>query len=133
MFNIRKNMFETNSSSLHSFILPKNSSTLKIPKTVKIYGSGDPTTSEGRIQFMYSLAHEYGFGEDFKLYLKSKGIVIADDPEPKCDILNMLNCYELTEHELEQILFNPDIISEYDINFDKLYKNDNYIRIDIRE
>jgi hypothetical protein len=67
-------MFETNSSSVHSFIVPKESKSLKIPKSVKLYGMADPTTPEGRIQFMYDLANDFGFADDFKIYLKSKGI-----------------------------------------------------------
>ena len=56
MFSIRTRMFETNSSSVHSFIVPKESKLLKIPKLVKIFGPADPTTPEGRIRLMHEEA-----------------------------------------------------------------------------
>lgn len=132
MFSIRQGMFETNSSSVHSFIIPKDSKALKIPKSVKLYGTADPTTPEGRIQYMYDLADDFGFGTDFRRYLKSKGITIEDEYEPEPDTPSLLGCIGLTEQEFEQVLFNPEAISRDDPKFDKLYKSGDYDYIGIR-
>ena len=132
MFSIRTRMFETNSSSVHSFIVPKESKLLKIPKLVKIFGPADPTTPEGRIRLMYDLANDFGFADYFKLYLKSKGITIDDDYEPEVDKSSLLSCIGLTEAEFEQVLFNPEAVSRDDKNFDKLYESGDYDYISIR-
>lgn len=132
MIQVRRCQFETNSSSVHAFVLPKDNDEIKIPKSIKLYGEADPTTVEGRIRFMYELADEHGYGEDFILYLKSKGITIEDDfvEEPSSSLFSSMR---LTEEQFEKVLFNPNIISENDkANYDKLIKSGNYEYINIR-
>ena len=81
---------------------------------------------------MYDLANDFSHAEDFKLYLKSKGITIEDDYEPEPDTSSLLSCIGLTEEEFEQVLFNPEVVSRDDKNFDKLYKSGDYDYVSIR-
>lgn len=132
MLQVRESVFETNSSSVHSFVLPKDNDELKIPKSIKLFGQADPTTQEGRIRYMYELADEHGNGEDFILYLKSKGITIEDDfvEEPSS---SLFSCLGITEKEFENVLFNPNIVSCDDAtNYNKIKKTENYKYITIR-
>ena len=132
MLQVRQYLFETNSSALHSFILPNDSNEIKIPKSIKLYGDIDPTTLEGRIRYMYEIADEHGYGDDFKIYLESKGITIEDAyvPEPEPSLFSSMG---ITEQELETILFNPNIVSCDDTtNYNKVKKTENYKCITIR-
>ena len=132
MLQVRQCMFETNSSAVHSFILPNGSNEIKIPKSINLYGNLDPTTPEGRIRYMYELADEHGYGDDFKIYLESKGVTIEDAyvPEPEPSLFSSMG---ITEQELETVLFNPNIISEDDkANYDKIKKTGDYKSITIR-
>ena len=80
MFNVRNWMYETNSSSCHSFIVPKDSEhNIKIPSNIKLFGNDDTTNQIGRIRYMYQKAHEGGYGQEFIDYLKSKGIIIEEE------------------------------------------------------
>lgn len=133
MINIRTNMFETNSSSVHSFILPKGSKNIKIPSSIKLNGPEDTEDQLGRIRYMYQLACEIGYGTDFIRYLKFKGINIEDEEYNDTDTAYMCSSLDITVDELDQICFNPDLIDEYDDKKFEEVKDDyeNYDHIEV--
>lgn len=78
MLNIRKNIFETNSSSVHALVIPKDQ-TLYIPHTVTLhygeYGWENDTYGD-TIDYIYTACVDFGSDEVEKLinYLKRKGV-----------------------------------------------------------
>lgn len=131
MFSIRQGMFETNSSSCHSFLISKDCSASKIPTSIKLKGSTDPTTQEGRIRFLYDQANMYGYGRDFVEYLMSKGVQI-EDFDIKVDFSDLCNRFGIDEQQLDLICFGNDVISEYQNEYDKHYMDrENYEHVDI--
>ena len=120
MIQIRNGLFETNSSSTHSFVY-SNDDRLNIPKEVSLsdlnrYGSLDDSPSiKDRLGFFYDLACDNDKGEEFIEYLKSKGITIKQ-PEKYSYDGNMCSYKYISEEELDHILFNTSV---------KYYHNEN--------
>ena len=133
MFSIRTGMFETNSSSVHSFILPKDSNSKKIPSSIKLSGSDNTEDQLGRIRYMYQMAWEMGYGTEFIRYLQSKGITIEDEEYDDSETESMCHSLDITVEELDQICFNPDIIDERDWEKFREVENDyeNYEHIEL--
>ena len=111
MFNVRSSMFETNSSSLHSFLVPPDTN-IQIPSTVVLgshnYDLSDPV---GRINLMYQQARKSGCGDIFIGYLLSKGINV-EIKNVENEISRFCNYYDIRVEDLNQICFNPDIIDD---------------------
>lgn len=85
MINIRYGLYETNSSSVHCLVIPKDTN-LYIPKRVHLTGGeyGWEFGSEGdTINYIYQACVDSGREEveRFIAYLKSKGVEEIDCPE----------------------------------------------------
>lgn len=135
MISIRNSMFETNSSSAHTFILPSDSKNLKIPKYIKLDGRFRDTTEQiDRINFMYRLADDYGYGDIFIRYLESKGIKV-ELSNTEDFVEQMCSYFSISKDDLDNVCFNTDIISEdnYEEYNTKLMNDPNYKIIAIRE
>lgn len=119
MIKIRKNIFETNSSSTNVFCIPSTKS-IKIPKEIKlsalmknVYSLDENSTTEDKLAFMYNKAEDCGSREAFIAYLESKGIVIIKDIDNFIfDDYMFGSCF--SESDLDNFLFNPD--SKYFLN-----------------
>ena len=134
MFNVRNGMYETNSSSCHSFIVPKDSEhNIKIPSNIKLFGNDDTTNQIGRIRYMYQKAYEGGYGQEFIDYLKSKGIIIEEESYDESKTEAFCNYLGITLKDLDNICFNDTLIDECDSDTysDKENDYENYIHIDI--
>lgn len=85
MIQIRQNSFETNSSSVHVLVIPKDT-TINVPK--KVFLSGGEygwqfDTEYSTINYMYQVCIDYGREEleKFFAYLKRKGVEEIHAPE----------------------------------------------------
>ena len=76
MINIRKGLYETNSSSVHALVIPKET-TLIIPETVNLnygeYGWGFEREYDA-LNYFFTACCEYGRAKDFIDYLYKKGV-----------------------------------------------------------
>lgn len=111
MFNVRSSMFETNSSSLHSFLVPPDTN-IQIPSTVVLgsrnYDLSDPV---GRINLIYQQTRKFGCSDAFIGYLLSKGInVELKNVEDR--LSSFCSCYDIRLEDLDQICFNPSLIDD---------------------
>lgn len=85
MIQIRRNVFETNSSSVHMLVIPKDT-TIKVPKKVFLQG-GDygwsHDTECSTINYMYQTCVDFGREtlDKFFEYLKRKGVEEIYAPE----------------------------------------------------
>lgn len=84
MFNIRNGSWETNSSSVHVLVIPKET-TITIPKKVILYG-GDFGWGEGTaspLDYVYQVCVDEGREQldRFFEYLKRKGVEEIHSPE----------------------------------------------------
>ncbi len=139
MINIRQGLFETNSSSTHSFCIPGHKS-LKIPKEIRMSQLNryvDPChldTIEDRIAYMYCEAEDNNYRADFIDYLKHKGIEIIDDRTDPYDFPGYMFNYDFNESELDNFLFNPDSKFILDGSYDELNRleKEGYSIIDVR-
>lgn len=121
MIQIRKGMFETNSSSVHSFVITKNDK-LDIPKIVSNkfmsnevednlgwYSEDEPKpTLLEKLKFFYDAAVKNNKEKEFLLYLKSKNITIKSFPIEKESFIyesTMFDTYDITEDDLDKIIF----------------------------
>lgn len=120
MIQIRDEMFETNSSSVHIFCIPGHKS-LRIPKELKISTISNYVSLEedspiiDRIAYMYDLAKDNGYEDAFISYLRAKGINIIDDREYEFNSYMLGN--DFTEEELDNFLFNPDAKYLYESDY----------------
>ena len=131
MFSIRESCFETNSSSFHTFLVPKDGSNIKIPFSINLKCSNDTTEQLGRIRYMYNIARSNGYALAFVNYLRSNGVEIEEEYD-KNDTEAFCNYLGITLKELDNICFNASIIDENDNEFDSKYnKWDDYDHIDI--
>lgn len=125
MINIRQGLFETNSSSVHSFCIPGDKS-LKIPKEIRmsqLCRYVDPfhlDTIEDKIAYMYNEAEDNNYEADFIEYLRHKGIKIIDDRTDPYDFPGYMFNYEFNESDLDNFLFNPDSELIIDGRYDEI-------------
>ena len=116
MINIRHSIFETNSSSVHALVIPKDTQ-IYIPKKVNLYG-GDYGWSEGieddTINYFYQACLDQGKEEveKFFAYLRKKGV-------------EEINAKEMRWDEEGYDMTNDGYIDHaYEIPLDELFKNE---------
>lgn len=132
MIQMRVGQWETNSSSCHSFLMPKEGCTTKLPTSITLFSGSSVTSSESenRIRYFYKLADHYDYGDAFIEYLKSKGIVIEDEGENVPSFNRMLNRFRMSEEQLDAFCFGTNIIDcdteEYE---EKRSDYENYIHV----
>lgn len=149
MIQIRTNCFETNSSSIHALIIPKDT-TLHIPSSVHLsygsYGWGIDTITD-TLNYIYTACKDYGQYEVDKLieYLKSKGVEeITESSEQEnernygIDHYRELPLAEIFDNEslLDRFIFSDDakvILSNDNLDDETItddlvqpYENDDY-------
>ena len=76
MINIRKGLYETNSSSVHALVIPKET-TINIPETVNLsYGEWgwDFDREYDTLNYFFTACCEYGRAQEFIDYLYEKGV-----------------------------------------------------------
>lgn len=130
MIQIRKNQFETNSSSSHVFVISNNSN-LQIPKEIKMselrrhseieLNDGTNKTID-KIAMLYNLALDYGKEIEFIDYLKNKGITIILDEEPIFDFDIFMFGEYIDEDDLDKILFSNSTKYYYNKSIDSKEK-----------
>lgn len=120
MKQVRYGVYETNSSSSLTFIVPIDGEK-EIPSSINL-NSSDLSTVDGRIRRFMKYAQLYGVATEFIQYLASRGITIEtgsdDDFDTVCDIFGVENV-----DELDKVLFTrgtdictyPDDIDNYEI------------------
>ena len=93
MKQIRYGLYETNSSSSLTFIVPIDGEK-EIPSSINL-NSSDLSTVDGRIRRFMEYAQLYGVATEFIQYLTSRGITIEtgsdDDFDTVCDIFGVEN------------------------------------------
>lgn len=119
MINIRKNLFETNSSSVHALVIPKDQK-IYIPTTVILrYGDygWEFDTYYDTIDYIYTACKDRGDKEVEKLinYLKHKGVEEIIVSEQDNDSWGIDHSYEVplddlfnNENLLDRFLFGAD-------------------------
>ncbi|MEE3344022.1 MAG: hypothetical protein VZS44_08030 [Bacilli bacterium] len=126
MIQIRQSMFETNSSSSHTFMIPKNSIPLRIPSSINLRKQNYPEDSiENRICLIYNYAEYYGDGDNFIKYLQSKGVEVEE-----MDDRIELPCSHIFKNEaqLDKFLFGEDVtetVKTFEGGFPNKYNNVN--------
>lgn len=110
MLNIRKSLFETNSSSVHALVIPKDQS-ISIPKKVILhYGEygWEADSYDDTLDYVYTACVDQGQKEVDKLisYLKYKGV---------------------EEIELRNSEYNYGIDHGYEVPLDDLFTNENLL------
>lgn len=117
MLQIRKRIFETNSSSADVFCIPPSLS-LKIPTEIKIsrlmvepYNTeclDKDASVEDKLAFMYNRAEEEGNAAEFIQYLVSKGINVINDVEDTFDYDEDMFGFYIKQEDLDGFLFDPE-------------------------
>ena len=132
MIQMRYNMWETNSSSCHSFLMPWEGCTTKLPTSITLFSGSTDTASdaENRIRYFYKLADQYDYGDTFIEYLKSKGIVIEDEGENVPAFERMLNRFRISEDELDAFCFGTNIVDCDKDDYEEKHRDrENYITV----
>lgn len=114
MIEARLSFFETNSSSSHTFIIPKDSIPLRIPKSINLRKTYSEDTVEYRIVTLYDSLEYKGNEQELLIkYLINKGCEVegwSDDLElPASDTFR-------NEQELDKFLFGDGVIETYGYN-----------------
>lgn len=113
MIVVRNNMFETNSSSANTFIIP-NDASIKFPKEIKMSTlMGDSSLSENpsieaKLAFAYDMSFINGTTHEFLYYLRSKGINVINDFDKRSYDNSMLGT-TIPESVLDKLLFSDDV------------------------
>lgn len=134
MIQMRYNIWETNSSSCHSFLMPKEGCTTKIPTSITLFSGSSVTSSESenRIRYFYKLADQYDYGDTFIEYLKSKGIVIEDEGENVPDFYRMLLRFRISEEQLDAFCFGTNIVDCDNDDYEEKHRDrENYDTVHI--
>lgn len=134
MIQIRNSMFETNSSSVNTFMIPKETE-LTIPSKVTLTNSYicDIYSIEGRINYLYDLAYQYNVADDFIEYLQSKGIIIERKNKNSND--NPLGMIFRNTDQLDRFLFGEGIkdVSYLSFTQEEIDKEKNFDIISIHD
>ena len=116
MINIRYSIFETNSSSVHALVIPKDTQ-INIPKKVNLYGGdyGWKIGIEGdTLNYFYQACLDEGKDEveKFFAYLRRKGV-------------EEINAKEMRWNEDGRDMLNDGYVDHgYEIPLDELFKNE---------
>ena len=119
MITIRHNIFETNSSSTHTFIIPRDGA-LKIPKQIKMSElrkfdnlSDGQNDTKDKLSRMYEFALDNNCESEFLDYLRSKGITIINDLNINGQFNDSMFGHYISEEDLDNLLFNDSTIYRY--------------------
>lgn len=120
MYSIRHGIFETNSSSVSTIVIPEGT-TYKIPSTVDIDTHNYETvknTINDKATFLAYLAYEIGEYDAFIMYLEKLGIKVTGSRYDKKDNIYPLSGYFNSEKELLLALFGDEsFIMDEDRNY----------------
>ncbi len=116
MIQLRCGQFETNSSSTHTFIIPKDGA-LKIPKQIKMselrkfdsLSEGQNDTKD-KLSRMYEFALDHNCETEFLDYLRNKGITVIDDLNNNSQYNDFMCGSYISEEDLDNLLFNDSTI-----------------------
>lgn len=123
MLNIRKNLFETNSSSVHALVIPKNQ-TIHVPKTVYLryeeYG-WEFSTYGDTINYLYTACVDAGqeFVNKLIKYLKRKGVKQIEEMGGQDVNFGIDHSYEVP---LDELFENKSLLDRF------LFGTESYIQ-----
>lgn len=111
MIQIRKGIYETNSSSSNVFAIPKDDIELHIPKSIDLDKWYPEDTIEYRICLLYSYLRNVEEQVLFEKYLEDKGVTIVSHNEclPTFPADYLFN----NEKQLDKFLFGDGVIETY--------------------
>lgn len=126
MIQIRRDMFETNSSSSHAFFI-KDDVKIRIPETINYsdFFSGyntDANTFKEKLSLLYQLAERNNKTDEFINYLRSKGITIINDRKTSEYDSHMFEGIYMSENMLDKFLFGEDSIYRDTPEYDTVLK-----------
>lgn len=136
MIQFRSGMFETNSSSSHTFMVPKEDVAMHLPKVVDLDKYYDKDTPEYRIVTVYN-SFGYNASEEkrFIAWLTKKGITVIngndEDDYPASDTFK-------SEADLNKFLFGEGVVEirgydhgDYSMYEKFLENKDKYDKVDL--